>query len=458
MSRAPLRTIPAATPSPVLISAEPERQLTRARQGHVVTNIAAWSPDSQWIVYDTRPLPDEFAGTHIEQVNAGSGAVQVLYESQRGACCGVATHHPAEPLVVFIVGPEDPGPDWSYGHTRRRGVVVDTREPGRARPLDAVNYAPPFEPGALRGGSHVHVFSPDGAWVSFTYEDDVLARLGPAPAGQHDVNQRNLGVAAPAGPVRVARTHPRNHDGSFFSVVVTRTTARPRPGSDDISRAFEEGWIGAAGYARADGTRQRRALAFQGLVTAAPGREHAEVFVVDLPDDVTLAGDGPLEGTAERWPSPPRGVVQRRLTFTSDRKYPGIQGPRHWLRSSPDGAQIAFLMRDDAGIVQFWLVSPAGGAPRQLTRNALSIASTFTWSPDGKLLAHVLDNSVCVTEAATGRTFRVTARRPDAEAPLALAAVFSPDGKWIAYQRPGGAEFGHWPQIWIAAVPAALPS
>ncbi|HVW22204.1 MAG TPA: DUF3748 domain-containing protein [Opitutaceae bacterium] len=440
---------------PILDLSRPgaERQLTRARQGHVLTNIAAWSPDSQWIVYDTRPVPDEFTGTRIEQVNVASGAVQLLYETRGGACCGVATYDPSGPRVVFIAGPE-PGPGWSYGPTRRRGVLVDTRQPGRISSLDAMNYAPPFQAGALRGGSHVHVFSGDGQWLSFTYDDEVLAKLGNEPDGQHDINQRNLGVAVPAGPVRVARGHPRNHDGDYFSVVVTRTAARPRPGSDEISRACEEGWIGIGGYRRADGTWQRRALAFQGLVTAADGREHAEVFVVDLPDDVTVAGDEPLEGTLVRRPAPPRGAIQRRLTFTAGRKYPGLQGPRHWLRSAPDGSQIAFLMKDDAGVAQLWLVPPAGGAPRQLTRHSSGIASAFTWSPDGRWLAHVMDQSVCLTDAASGQSYRLTPRRPEAEAPLALACILSPDGRWIAYQRPGGPDEGRFPQIWAVQIPA----
>ena len=457
MPRAPLRPSSTGAAALPLVpgTGQPaaERQLTRAPHGHVLTNVAAWSPDSRWIVYDNRPVPDEFAGTRIERVGLETGEVQLLHASAQGACCGVATYSPAEPIVVFITGPERPGPDWSYSRTRRRGALVDARQPGRVRPLDAMNYAPPFQPGALRGGSHVHVFSGDGRWVSFTYEDDVLDRLGPGP-GAHEVNQRNLGVAVPAGAVRVARSHPRNNDGDYFSVVVTRTAARPRPGSDEISRAFEEGWIGVDGYVRADGTRQRRALAFQGLVTAAAGREHAEVFVADLPEDVTVAGDGPLEGSALRWPAPPRGAVQRRLTFTADRKYPGIQGPRHWLRSSPDGSRIAFLMRDDDGVAQLWLVAPVGGAPRQLTRHPWGVASAFTWSPDGRLLAHVMDQSICLTEAATGRSFRLTPRQPAAGAPLALACVFSPDGQWIAYQRPGTEAEGGFPQIWTVAVPA----
>ncbi len=196
--------------------------------------------------------------------------------------------------MVFILGPE-PSADWTYGFSRRHGVIVDARQPGPGRSLDAMNYAPPFTPGALRGGSHVHVFSPDGKWVSFTYDDEVLSRL---PAGEgHDANQRNVGVAVPAGPVRVNRNHPRNNDGDYFSVLVSRTVNQPRPGSDEINRACEEGWVGLDGNVRADGVRQKHALAFQGTVVAPDGREHAEVFIVDLPEEVRGAPGELLEGT-----------------------------------------------------------------------------------------------------------------------------------------------------------------
>ena len=134
-------------------------------------------------------------------------------------------------------------------------------------------------------------------------------------------------------------------------------------------------------------------------------------------------------------PFPPKGTVQRRLTHTAERKFPGLQGPRHWLRSSPDGARIAFLMKDDDGVVQLWTVSPNGGPPTQVTRNPWPIASAFTWSPDGRFLAHVMDNSVCVTEASTGRTTRLTPRSDDANAPRPEACVFSPDGRKIAFVR-----------------------
>lgn len=437
-----------------LLAMPVEQQLTTARQSHVLTNVNVWSPDGQWIVYDVR-TGDAFNGTRIEQVNVKTRETQLLYTSQRGAHCGVVTYDPTAARVGFILGPENPDADWSYGFTRRRGVVVDAGAPGVARSLDAMNYAPPFAAGALRGGSHVHVFSPDGRWVSFTYEDEVLARLDATPhAPTHEPNQRNLGVAVPAGPVRVARNHPRNHDGEWFSVLVTRTVAQPQPGSDEISRAFEEGWIGRDGYRRRDGSTQRRALAFQGQVTARDGRSHAEVFVVDLPEDLTQAGDGPLGGTATTRPSPPRGVQQRRLTFTSERKFPGVvSAPRHWLRASPDGARLAFLMKDDAGVVQFWSIAPAGGEPRQITHNASDITSAFTWSPDGRWLAHTIDGSVAVTDVATGKLHRLTPKRVGGSAPLPGACVFSPDGRWIAYTNEVSPPAGAWPQIFIVSAP-----
>jgi hypothetical protein len=435
-------------------SSNVDRQLTTNAQGHVLTNINAWSADGQWLAYDVR-TGDSFNGSRIEQVNVRTGEVRHIYTAVNGAMCGVVTCHPIEPLVIFIHGPEHPSPDWEYSFVHRRGAVVDTRRPGVARPLDAMNYAPPFVAGALRGGSHVHVFSPDGSWVSFTYEDAVLARLdADLSAPKHEPNQRNVGVAVPSGPVQVSQSHRRSHDGDWFSVLVTRTVGHPQPGSDEISKAFEEGWVGRDGYVRADGTRQRRALAFQGLVTAPNGRQHAEVFIVDLSDDLTRAGGTPLEGTPTTLPAPPLGVKQRRLTFTADRKFPGVaQSPRHWLRTSPDGTQIGFLMPDESGIVQLWTVSPLGGAPRQVTRNETDIASAFTWSADGRWASHIMDGSVCVTEMTNGRTQRLTAKGNAAEAPLPSACVFSPDGREIAYMRAVGADSERFTQIFVVTLP-----
>jgi len=429
----------------------PQKQVTHSRTGHILTNTGVWSPDGQWIVYDTRsdPAGAQFDGRRIEMASIRTGEVKTLFEAAHGAYCGVATFHPREDKIVFILGPENPSPDWEYNAYHRQGVIVEVSRPGEAVPLDARDLVPPFTPGALRGGSHLHVWDAAGQWVSFTYEDHLLSRFTRETA-EHDINLRNLGVSLPDRPVRAPRTHPRNRDGSFFSVLVTRTTANPEPGSDQISRACEEGWVGANGYARADGRWQRHALAFQGLVVTAQGQTIAEAFIVDLPDDLATPGEGPLAGTETRRPSPPRGVTQRRLTRTAARPYPGLQGPRHWLRSAPEGSRIACLMKDDQGLVQLWTLSPNGGAPAQLTRNPWPISSAFTWSPDGRHIAHTMDSSLCVTDTRDGSTSRLTARAQDAAAPRPEACVFSPDGKRIAFVRPVP-DSGQWfNQVFVA--------
>ena len=70
-----------------------ERQLTRARHGHVLTNVGVWSADGRWIVYDVRSDVEGavFDGERIERVHVQTGAVDVVYRARNGARCGVAT-------------------------------------------------------------------------------------------------------------------------------------------------------------------------------------------------------------------------------------------------------------------------------------------------------------------------------------------------------------------------------
>ena len=436
-----------------------ETQLTRSADGHILTNANVWSPDGEWIVYDVRSDAEGalFDGERIEMVNVTSGEVRRLYTAKNDAKCGVATFNPRQMRVAFILGPEHPTDDWQYGPSHRQGVMVDVDFPERATNLDARDLTPPFTPGALRGGSHVHVWSTDGQWLSFTYNDALLGAF----KDETDSDLRNVGVGAPHPKVRVKGDHPRNHDGVLFSVLVTRTKANPKPGSDEIKRAFEESWIGTRGYLRPDGTRQKRALAFQGEVVTTQGKTVSEVFVVDVPDDVSRSSvDGPLEGTLTKRPLPPLGTGQRRLTRTENRLFPGIQGPRHWLKSSLDGSQIAFLRRDDVGVVQLWSVSPNGGEPRQITHDPWNIASAFTWNPSGQLLTYVADNSVFVVTTSTGESVRLTPRSVDESAPLPLACVFSPDGKRIAFLRRvplwDAPDAPRWNQIFVVSIPQSL--
>lgn len=438
---------------PIAMSAEsmrPERQITDRQQNHVLTNIGVWSSDAKWIYYDVRSdlAGSVFDSPRIERVAVDTGEVEVVYESANGASCGVVTASPVDSRIVFIGGPENPTADWQYSAWHRQGIVVDTEDATRAAVLDARDLVPPYTPGALRGGTHVHVFSGDGQWVSFTYEDHVLATSSDPT---HQKNLRNVGVTAPCGPVMVPKTHPRNHDGTHFCALVTETTEIPVAGSDEINRAYSDAWIGTHGYVRSDGERQRRAIAFLGDAVARDGSIVTELYVVDIPDDIRQTGDHPLCGTPRTRPGVPLGTMQRRLTHTEARRFPGVGGVRHWPRSSPDGEKIAFLMRDDSGVLQLWTITPRGDGTRQLTTNPVAIESAFSWSPDGASIACVVGGRVCEIDSESGTTHYLTGVA-DARGPLRPeACVYSPDGSHIAYLRSVPCERGLCNQIFVVA-------
>jgi hypothetical protein len=233
--------------------------------------------------------------------------------------------------------------------------------------------------------------------------------------------------------------HPRNQSGSHFCAIVTRTCDEPRHGSDEISKAYEESWIGNNGYTKPDGSRQKRALAFLGDVRCSLGQLFTELFVVDLPDDLISlchlywpANRGRIHHRLE----PPPEIQARRLTYTADTSLPGIQGPRFWPRSSPDGKWIYVLKKDSQGIVQFWRADINEGGLQKLTSNPVSITSCFTVSGDGKWLAHIMDRSVCVTNCNTGKTIRLTESFTERFAPRGEACVWNPAGDRIAFVAP----------------------
>jgi hypothetical protein len=404
------------------------KQITFASRHHQLTNTQTWTSDSQWLVFDARPSGASFTGKTIERVNIHSGEIDVIYRATDGAHVGVVTVHPQDDRYVFIHGPENPDASWQYDFHHRRGVVTHQ---GETHNLDAMDITPPFTPGALRGGSHVHVYSPNGNFVSFTYNDHVLHEYDLA------LDLRNVGVATPFGPVIPAGDHPREYAGSHWSVLVSQTTATPQAGSDDINRAYEEGWVGNS------------QLAFIGDTLSVSGEKVPELFIVTLPKEEAgwkLAGNVPLCGTDTTLPAPPAGVVQRRLTFTHDKIYPGlVTAPRHWVRSNPQGDKIAFLMRDDAGVVQLWLIAPDGSELRQLT-HCDGIQSAFNWHPSGEWLGFVVENRIALCDAKNGEIRFLTADHENA--PSGDAVVFSPDGRFVAWMQ----ETLSFRQLWVTDV------
>ncbi|MEY0431877.1 DUF3748 domain-containing protein [Providencia rettgeri] len=410
-----------------------ETRLTHDERSHQLTNINIWTPDSQWLAYDIRPSGSSFTGLSIEKIHVKTLQVVEVYRASHGAHVGVVTVSPQLPTrYAFIHGPEYPDEQWQYDFHHRRGVYVKEDQLNVAHPIDAMCITPPYLVGALRGGTHVHVFSPDGKWLSFTYNDHVMHEL------DVQLDQRNVAIAVPIGPVNVSpKIHFREYSGDYFCCVLTRTTQQPKPSSDEISRAYEEGWVGQKGYQKENGEWQERALVFIGDTHSTNGEIIPEIYIVDLPsqlEDYMIAGESPIQGTESSMPSPPKGIQQRRLTYTHDKKFPGLaKQPRHWLRTSPDGKSIACLMNDDDGNAQLWLVDTLTGVQRQITQGSSPVQSAFSWDSKGEHICFICDNSVVYCHVVSGTIQKLTQRTE--LAPVADAVVFSPNDELIAFMR-----------------------
>lgn len=426
-----------------------ERQLTIANKGHTIHHIQVFSKDDCWIVYDTRNHDSHIKGTgSIEMVHVETGAIKVLYttdnQTEHGPGVGAATFSPTLNRVIFIHGIRNADRERPYGMTRRTGVAIDLDRPQQPLFMDARDITPPYTEGALRGGTHAHSWSGDGQWLSFTYNDQVMADLSETDPTRQDL--RMVGVMVP-GQVKVANTESlENNDGIMFSVVVSSVSENPAPNSGDIDKAFDECWIGKDGYFKLNGEKQKRAIAFQGNVRDHNNSVVTEVFVIDLPENLIRGKSGfPLQGTESTRPHVPEGIVQRRITFTEK----GIEGPRHWLRSKADGSLIAFLAKDKSGVVQVFGVSPnGGGSVQQLTFNMFPVQGPFNVSPDGNWLAFPADNSIFLTDLTTNKSVRITERFSDKNRPVG-APVWSNNGDKISYNRYIETESGRFLQIFL---------
>ena len=102
----------------------PGHQITQGPGGRILSHTGVWSPDSQWIVYDTRSDSEGavFDGKTIQMANVFTGEVKALYRADNGAHCGVVTFHPHAWKVAFILGPEHPTPDWQYCPWHRQEI------------------------------------------------------------------------------------------------------------------------------------------------------------------------------------------------------------------------------------------------------------------------------------------------------------------------------------------------
>jgi len=395
-----------------------------------------FSPDDQWLVYDTRTNEGGIGGCGtIEKINVRSGETVILYQTPHqtiyGPGVGAPSYSHIENKVIFIHGLMNCNADRPYEQWRRTGVIIDEKKPGIPIFMDARDVTIPYTAGALRGGTHDHEWSADGKWIGFTYNDAIMKSLEDRTGNRW--NLRTIGVAKQLKAVTVDHDpEGENNDGTWYSVLVVRVIPEPRPGSDEINHAAGDCWIGDRGYPGKDG-RLQRARAFLGTVISSAGAEVPEVFVADLPEDITSAGKhGPLEGTESTFPMPPAGTKQRRLTFTAETAHPGCLGILH---CSADGRWIAYRAKDKNGIEQVFFISPLGGDPVQVTQHETGVQSDVRWNPDGKAIFYIQDNSVIKHTLGDGNNFELFQRitQKSKEPPANL--VVSHNGKVVAFNR-----------------------
>lgn len=414
-----------------------EKQLTHdLTYNHDLDNNDNFSPDDQWLVYDTRTQDGGIAiSATIEKVNVKTQEKKVLYHIKNnkpyGPGAGAVSYSHAQNAVVFINGLDNCTEQNPYQQWKRTGVIIEDAAPQKRIFMDARDVTYPFTPGALRGGTHRHEWSGDGQWVGYTYNDAILKELEDKTGEKR--NLRTIGVSKKGKPVKVDKDAAgENVSGQWYSVLVVRVVPEPKPGSDEISHAASDSWVGTHGYTKADGSKQI-ARAFIGKVRDKNGKPVDEVFIVDIPNDITVPGEhGPLQGTKTEFPMPPKGTVQRRLTFTEKGAHPGCSGV---TRSSPDGSQIAYVGSDSKGIKQVFLISPNGGTPVQLTEHTTHVEGGVRWSPDGKSVCYAAEGSIVLcklgNEPFTKRYKKLTA--PTKPSPTNM--VWSHDGKTIAFNR-----------------------
>ncbi|WP_342087927.1 DUF3748 domain-containing protein [Dyadobacter sp. OTU695] len=412
-----------------------EKQITHdLSYHHDLDNNDNFSPDGRWLVYDTRTDEGGIAeSARIERVNIETGEKQVLFDIKNngvwGPGAGAVSYSPKEHAVVFIHGLTNSTKENPYQQWRRTGVIIHDDRPNVPVYMDARDVTPPYTPGALRGGTHRHEWSGDGQWIGFTYNDAILKALEDSTGQKH--NLRTIGVSKKVRAVKVDET-AENLSGEWFSALVVRVVPNPAPGSDEISHAASDSWVGTTGYLIQSGVRQI-ARAFLGTVKDKNGNDVPEVFIVDIPEDITQPGPlGPLEGTDSDFPMPPKGTTQRRLTFTANTAHPGCSGI---VRSSPDGSQLAFLAKDAKGISQIFTISPNGGKPRQITECTSDVTGNLRWHPDGKHITYAHEGSIvlCAVNDAPFEEKTQVLTEPLEAVPSNL--VWSADGRVLAFNR-----------------------
>ncbi|WP_282628621.1 DUF3748 domain-containing protein [Empedobacter sedimenti] len=361
-------------------------QLTFKDHGHTLHHDQIESFDENLLVFDTRNDDTKIGETQfIKIIDLNTLEIFTLYstdnQSKFGPGVGAATFSPKENNVIFIHGIRNSDENKPYSATRRTGVSVKLDYPNQAVFMDARNIYSPFTAGALRGGTHSHSWHENGKWISFTYNDYILEEESKKNPLIKD--QRVVGMMFPKDVEVPLDNDFENNNGKMFSIIVSKVVNHAKNGSDEIEKAFDECWI--------NGTNN---IAFQGHVRDENGKLQTDIFVVSIPVQINFDKNDNLKGTNTTLPEVPQCISQKRITFTEN----GISNLRHWLRSSPCGNIIYFLMEDLNKVTQIFGVEINSTNITQYTFLENNINSPFNISKDGKYAVFFSDDKIFVSD------------------------------------------------------------
>ncbi len=410
-----------------------ERQLTGSAKNHELDCNDNFTADGRFLCYDTREMlgPGIDNSQSIEVLELATGREIVIYRPERAVFgekpapgVGAVSFNPSGNEAAFIHGPlvEEVPVRGPYGKPNRTGgrVVLDGEtikvknewhmlKDGKFNLswIDRRDIATERDtlPGAHRGGTHRHEYCVSGKRIGFTYDDFLLPKY-----------DRNIGYMEPHPDAPA----PASHWFAVLVPVAPMNTAKP----GEIEKAYGDSWVDHDGRMRA----------FIGKTRNADGVTYEEsLYVVDIPDgtDITTAD----AGSAERYPSPPKGVKVRRLTHDWAG---GI------VRGAPGGDRIAYYGKDAGGVSQVFVIAADGSdksadpalRPVQATRLPGGVKSDIRWHPSGETLFCVSDGGIAAVCVKPGPRFGETVfLTPRGDGAPRHALVVSPDGKSLAYNR-----------------------
>ncbi|MBD0776796.1 DUF3748 domain-containing protein [Maribacter sp. ANRC-HE7] len=391
-----------------------EKQLTFNAKTHALDNNDNFSPDGRFLCYDTRYMvfnTNLANSKSIEKVALATGEETVLWQpesvSGEHGAPGVAavSYHPTENKVVFIHGPqlEEVDARGYYDIRNRNGAIVSADGKGEFSIADLRDVATdrPTTPGAQRGGTHRHEYSRNGKRIGFTYDDFL----------QQDYD-RTIGY------MEANKSTPEGFSHYFAVLLKPAKKGESKPG--EIEKAYGDSWVDSLGSKRA----------FIGKVRAENGVDYeTSLFVAEIPSTVDITSA--YSGDATNYPEPPKGIKIKRLTHSTNDE--GI------VRGSYSGEQIAYLSKDEKGVLQVFVI-PVGGSdlavdpksrPMQVTHYTTD-AGYVRWHPSDQWLFSISDGKVYASFVGGpdgfGKSIVLTPSDLNRE-----ALVVSPDGKILAY-------------------------